>query len=52
MYWSTWDAETNRGLVTGAGLEIIDADLRIQMEDGEKVAFLWVLARKETGAAD
>jgi ubiquinone/menaquinone biosynthesis C-methylase UbiE len=45
MYWSNWDAETNRRLVTQAGLEIVRAVTEETLEDGEPVPFLWIVAR-------
>jgi SAM-dependent methyltransferase len=46
MYWSHYDGETNQRLVTDAGLEVIDATVRTEIEDGDPVTFLWVVARK------
>ena len=46
MYWSGFDAETNRELVLRAGFEIESADVLITDEDGEPVDFLWIVARK------
>jgi ubiquinone/menaquinone biosynthesis C-methylase UbiE len=46
MYWSTFDAETNRALVSTAGLEIVSATEETEDEDGDAVTFLWVVARK------
>ena len=46
MYWSTFDAETNRALVSKAGFEIISATEETADEDGDPVTFLWVVARK------
>jgi SAM-dependent methyltransferase len=46
MYWSHFDAETNRRLVEEAGLVIESATLETADEDGAPVTFLWVVARK------
>ncbi len=46
MYWSHFDAATNRRLVEEAGLVIESAELETADEDGLPVAFLWVVARK------
>lgn len=46
MYWSSYDAETNREMVRGAGFEIVKAEVIEDDEDGKSVPFLWVLARK------
>ncbi len=49
MYFSHWDAATNRRLVAEAGLRIISARNEIADEDGAPVAFLWVVAEKPAG---
>jgi SAM-dependent methyltransferase len=49
MYFSHWDAATNRRLVTAAGLRIVSAREEIADEDGAPVAFLWVVAEKPAG---
>lgn len=46
MYWSNWDASTNRRLVAGTGLDVVEAQVEAAIEDGREVRFLWVLARK------
>ena len=56
MYWSNWDAVTNRRLVLDAGFELVSAE---EVTDGEEhgdleealdVAHLWVMAhRPESG---
>jgi ubiquinone/menaquinone biosynthesis C-methylase UbiE len=46
MYFSHYDAVTNRALVQHAGLTLISADEETQEEDGQPVAFLWIVARK------
>ena len=51
MYFSAFDAATNRRLVQDAGLELLTAEEIIRNEDGVPVTFLWVVARKPHGAA-
>lgn len=48
MYWSHFDAATNRRLVEETGLIIDSAALETADEDGAPVTFLWVVARKPT----
>lgn len=49
MYFSHHDARTNRRLVEEAGLCVIRADEVAQDEDGKRVTFLWMVARKDGG---
>jgi len=46
MYWSGFDSQTNRRLVEEAGLHVISAREETSEEFGERVTFLWVVARK------
>jgi SAM-dependent methyltransferase len=46
MFFSHWDAATNRQLVEQTGLHIISAREEIADEDGAPVAFLWVVAEQ------
>jgi hypothetical protein len=46
MYFSAFDAATNRRLVRKAGLELLSADEITHDEDGKPVTFIWVVARK------
>lgn len=46
MYWSSFDADTNRRMITAAGFSVVSANLETANEDGEPVTFLWVLASK------
>jgi SAM-dependent methyltransferase len=48
MFFSGWDAETNRHLVGAAGLEVlVDEVVPMREPDSEyETAFLWVLARR------
>jgi SAM-dependent methyltransferase len=48
MFWSGWDAATNRRLVAGTGLEVITNQIEALDEDGRAVRFLWIVARKPT----
>lgn len=46
MYFSGYDADTNRGLVEAAGLVPVHAEVVPMTEPEGEVAFLWILARK------
>ncbi len=46
MYWSSHDSETNRRMVSEAGLEIVSAKEETTRADGESETFLWVVACK------
>ncbi|MGH9005009.1 MAG: class I SAM-dependent methyltransferase, partial [Acidimicrobiia bacterium] len=46
MYWSSWDHRTNRCLLTDAGLEILVDTVETTLEDGQPVAFQWLIACK------
>lgn len=46
MYWSQWDAATNRRLVEAAGLRLISVREETADEDGAPITFLWVVAEK------
>jgi SAM-dependent methyltransferase/protein tyrosine phosphatase (PTP) superfamily phosphohydrolase (DUF442 family) len=50
MYWSSFDADTNRSLIEQAGLELLSAREETAEEFGEPVTFLWVIAQKPEGA--
>jgi SAM-dependent methyltransferase len=50
MYFSGFDAATNRRLVQEAGLELLSAEEITSDEDGVPVTFLWVVARKPADA--
>jgi cyclopropane fatty-acyl-phospholipid synthase-like methyltransferase len=47
MFWSHFDAATNRRLVEQAGLAILTAQEETAEEHGQPVTFLWVVAQKE-----
>jgi len=46
MFFSGHDAETNRGLIRDAGLELLRDELVWMREPEAEVAFLWVLVRR------
>jgi ubiquinone/menaquinone biosynthesis C-methylase UbiE len=46
MYWSHWDAATNKELVAAAGFRTITAEEVVTEEDGHPVGFLWVVAQR------
>jgi SAM-dependent methyltransferase len=48
MFFSHFDADTNRDLVRRSGFEIIDAQVVAEEEHGEPAEFLWVVARRTT----
>jgi SAM-dependent methyltransferase len=47
MYWSSWDHRTNRRLMTDAGLDILVDTIDTTLEDGQPVAFQWLMACKD-----
>ena len=48
MYWSSFDAATNKHLIAEAGLRILSAKEETAEEFGEPVTFLWIIAEKPT----
>ena len=52
MYWSSFDSESNRGLVEEAGLSILSAQEETAEEFGEPITFLWVIAQKPAQERD
>lgn len=46
MYWSGFDADTNRSLLREAGFRLDHAEVRTQMEEDTEVRFLWVEAHR------
>jgi SAM-dependent methyltransferase len=47
MYFSHFDADTNRQLVRSAGFELARDEVRTMVEEGHgQATFLWILARK------
>jgi SAM-dependent methyltransferase len=51
MYWSSYDAATNRRLVEEVGLRVDQANEETALEFGQPVTFLWVVAHKPEGEA-
>jgi SAM-dependent methyltransferase len=49
MFFSGFDAETNRRLLREAGFELLIEELVWMHEPHGEIAFLWVLARKRSG---
>ncbi len=45
MYFSSYDAATNRRLIDQSSLRLLSANEETQEEDGRPVTFLWVVAR-------
>jgi cyclopropane fatty-acyl-phospholipid synthase-like methyltransferase len=52
MYWSHFDAETNRRLVQNAGLQILTAQEETAEEHGQPTTFLWIVARRPGSTAE
>jgi SAM-dependent methyltransferase len=46
MYWSFWDPATSLGLIQKAGLDLVEDEDEVMIEDDQKVMFWWVIARK------
>ena len=46
MFFSSFDAETNRRLVTEAGYELLVDEVVPMLESGVATSFLWVLGRR------
>ncbi len=46
MYWSSYDAQTNREMIQRAGFALVEAEILLDDEDGAPVPFLWILAQK------
>ena len=46
MFFSSWDAAVNRGLVEGAGFQVLIDDVIDTLEPDGPVPFLWVLASR------
>ena len=49
MYFSAYDSAGSRRLVEEAGFEIVSAREEAAEEDGLRIVFLWVVARKPVG---
>ena len=48
MFFSSFDAETNRALVEAAGFDLLIAEIVDSIEPEGAVPFLWVLARRRS----
>ncbi|KFY17668.1 hypothetical protein V492_00476 [Pseudogymnoascus sp. VKM F-4246] len=46
MYWSSFDVETNLGLLKEAGFAVTEHEILEDDEDGKIIPFLWILAQK------
>src|SRR5215212_9745647 len=46
MYFSAFDSATSRRLVEAAGFEVVSAQDEVDEENGMRIVFLWVVARK------
>lgn len=46
MYWSSYDVETNLGLLREAGFAVTEHEILEDDEDGKIIPFLWILAEK------
>ncbi|KFZ23778.1 hypothetical protein V502_01735 [Pseudogymnoascus sp. VKM F-4520 (FW-2644)] len=46
MYWSSFDVETNLGLLREAGFAVAEHEILEDDEDGKIIPFLWILAEK------
>jgi SAM-dependent methyltransferase len=46
MYFSAFDSAGSRRLIEEAGFEIVSAQEEVDEEDGIRIVFLWVVARK------
>ena len=49
MYFSGFAPEMVKGLVNEAGFEIVDTEIESQLEQGQEIPYLWLLARKRRG---
>jgi ubiquinone/menaquinone biosynthesis C-methylase UbiE len=46
MFISCYDPETMKQMVNEAGFELLETDIETQLEGGNDIPFLWVLAQK------
>jgi len=46
MFFSCYDAETMKQMVTEAGFELLETAIETQVEQGHDVPFLWLFARR------
>jgi ubiquinone/menaquinone biosynthesis C-methylase UbiE len=47
MYFSCFDPETVRQLVSQAGFEIVETEIESQIEQDNEIPYVWLLARKQ-----
>jgi ubiquinone/menaquinone biosynthesis C-methylase UbiE len=47
MYFSCFNPETVKQLVNKSGFEILETGIETQMEQGNEIPYLWLLARKQ-----
>lgn len=46
MYFSSYEPDTSRRLLTEAGFDILRDEIEAQLEGGHEVSYLWLLARR------
>jgi len=47
MYFSAFDSDTVKRLVGESGFVIVETGIESQMEQGDEIPYLWLIARKE-----
>jgi len=47
MYFSCFDPETVKHLVNKVGFKVVDTGIESQVEQGNEIPYLWLLARKQ-----
>lgn len=48
MFFSGWDAATQRRLIEEAGFDVVQAKVETQVEESVEIPFAWLLARRLT----
>ncbi|PGH10070.1 hypothetical protein GX51_00337 [Blastomyces parvus] len=46
MYWSSFSETVYRDIVVKEGFAVVEAEVRVDVEDGADVPFLWILGKK------
>ncbi|OJD13551.1 hypothetical protein AJ78_06011 [Emergomyces pasteurianus Ep9510] len=46
MYWSWFPEKVYREIVSREGFVVVETEVRVEVEDGKEVHFLWILGRK------
>ncbi|OAX80825.1 hypothetical protein ACJ72_04834 [Emergomyces africanus] len=46
MYWSWFPEKVYREIVTREGFVVVETEVRVEVEDGREVHFMWILGRK------